>query len=169
MGFKRKLKQFRLVFDDEDMKGFECLARSTSIQEFAEISLMTSRMMDAKEASGMDLIFIKLSEIILEWNLEDDAGEPVPVIYAQCKVSGKPGRPGEHCGACPVLEGENTGPCSYTGLCEYDINFAMTIFTAWMEALASVDSPLLSGLNNGKTTQEDITTKLANMSQSLPS
>jgi len=45
----------------------------------------------------------------------------------------------------------------------------MTIFTAWMEALASVDSPLLSGLNNGKTTQEDITTKLANMSQSLPS
>jgi len=50
-----------------------------------------------------------------------------------------------------------------------DFDFVMTIQMSWMNAMASVPAPLLSGSDNGRTTPEDMTTALANLSRSQAS
>ncbi len=68
------------------------------------------------------------------------------------------------------LEDDDGKPVGHTpaDLRAQDFDFIMTIQMSWMTAMAKVPNPLLSGSNNGGTTQEAITASLANLSRSLP-
>jgi hypothetical protein len=85
-GYRRQPKQYRLRFEDPDMEGFVCLAKSVTVDEFIELSAMAAGMATG-QTSDLTPIFELLSRSIVEWNLEDDEGEPLKptteVIRAQ--------------------------------------------------------------------------------------
>lgn len=66
MGYVRKARIYRLVFDEGDMAGFECRLRSTSFE-----SIISS--------TGIQYDVEVLAEALVDWNLERADGTPVPV------------------------------------------------------------------------------------------
>jgi hypothetical protein len=167
MGYKRKPRQYRLKFADEDMEGFECLCKSVTVDQFVGMSQQAAGIA-VGEVSGVESMFELLTDSIISWNLEEDDDTPVPVAWAICRESRKPGEPGK---PCPDHKPEDPGdpgkPCDYTGLCAQDIEFTMAILMGWMNAIASVPPPLQGGLSNGGIPQE-VSAQLASLSQSLP-
>ncbi len=168
-GYRRKPKQYRLRFEDPDMEGFECLAKSVTVDEFVTLSIMATGL--ATGATGdIGSVFDLLASSIVEWNLleDDDTDTPVPIAWAVCRESRKQGTPGTPCPDHRPEDPEDPGkPCDYTGLCAQDIDFTMQILMGWMSAIASVPPPLLSGSNNGGISPE-VSQQLASLSRSLP-
>lgn len=78
MGFKAKKKLYRLIFADEDMAGLEVTMTSVPMGD-----LLKLQQLDPKSASNDPKEFRELLEIfagaMLEWNLEDDDDQPVPI------------------------------------------------------------------------------------------
>jgi hypothetical protein len=166
-GYRRKSKQYLLKFQDPEMEGFECLTKSVSVDEFTGISALAAEM--ATGTSGdLSQIMRKFTDSIITWNLEEEDGTPVPIAYAVCRVSGKPGNPGHPCEehVAELADDPNPPACEYYGLCSQDIGFVMDVLTTWMSAVASVDIPLLPGLNNGGVPPE-VSQQLANLSRNL--
>jgi len=147
------------------MEGFECLTRSCSVAEFTEVSALTATLA-TNQSPDMAPIFQKLADVIIEWDLENEDGTPVPIAYAVCVASGKPGKPGERCEAHNSVEATQE-PCKYDGLCAQDIDFAMNILMAWMNAVVAVPGPLQNGSSSGGIPAE-VSQQLANLSKNLP-
>jgi hypothetical protein len=135
MGYQRKPKQYRLKFEDPDMEGFVCLAKSVSVDEFVMLTQLAGDMTGGRN-SDLGQVFDLLAASIVEWNLEDEAGEPL-----------KP--------TAEVIRAQ-------------DIDFTMAILMGWMDAIASVPSPLPGGSPNGGIPPEELRLGLASLSQSLP-
>lgn len=78
MGFKAKKKLYRLIFADEDMAGLEVTMTSVPMGD-----LLSLQQLDPKRAASDPAEFRELLEIfagaMLEWNLEDDNDQPVPI------------------------------------------------------------------------------------------
>lgn len=78
MGFKAKKKLYKLIFADEDMAGLEVTMTSVPMGD-----LMKLQQLDPKRAARDPDEFAELLGIfagaMLEWNLEDDADQPVPI------------------------------------------------------------------------------------------
>lgn len=70
MGFKVPKKTFRLVFEDEDYAGAEIVCRSVKLSELFEITGMSDKPKEMFRRFG--------DEVVVEWNLEDDDGKPLP-------------------------------------------------------------------------------------------
>lgn len=127
MGFKAKRKVYKLVFADEELAGLEILARSVSLG--AMLSLSTTGgvgKLDKDDTEQTNGMFELFSNALVRWNLEDEneAGETVPV------------------------------PANLDGLMAQDTEFAMSIVTAWSEAIAGVSAPLGSKSGSGETPPE---------------
>lgn len=81
-GFRPKKKIYKLVFETEDMAGLEVAMRSVSIGSMMKML----RVADAakRENIGADEVedlFKRFASALEHWNVEDDAGGPVPVTY----------------------------------------------------------------------------------------
>jgi hypothetical protein len=78
MGFKAKKKLYRLIFTDEDMDGLEVTMTSVPMGD-----LLKLQQLDPKRAASDPEEFRELLQIfagaMLDWNLEDDADQPVPI------------------------------------------------------------------------------------------
>jgi hypothetical protein len=83
MGYRRPVKAYRLKFEQEDMAGLEVTARSLPLGEFLKVTELASLDKDdpaaAKSAGELFRLF---ASSLLEWNLEDGFGDPVPATYA---------------------------------------------------------------------------------------
>src|ERR1700677_1359966 len=92
MGCRKKPTLYRLKFEDYD--GLEITTRSVPLKDFLEINkmaLLSSRVetdpqkqseqaeRQFEQAEGM---FRKFSKALLDWNLEDEEGKPVPATHA---------------------------------------------------------------------------------------
>lgn len=75
MGFKREAKVFKLVFEGE-FEGLEVRTRSVSLGRYLQMQDLINGDLDRE---GVAKLFEAFVGIILSWNLEDEADQPVPV------------------------------------------------------------------------------------------
>ena len=76
MGFKRGPKIFRLEFEDPDLNGLTVRARSLPLGEFIDLANI-----DTVTAAQTDRVIRLFASCLVEWNLENEFGDPVPATY----------------------------------------------------------------------------------------
>ena len=148
MGFVREAPQYRLNFEGDEFEGLEVMARSLPLGEFFELVTLDSRA--RTDPSAAQEAIRRLSEVLVSWNLEDDLGK-VPCAYSVCRSSGLDCDRGSQCASHASPDGP---PCTVAGLVGLDLPFMLTIFRAWMTALAGVPKGSLSESSAGGTSLE---------------
>jgi len=143
--YQRTPKLYALKFEDHPglevvMKGlsidaFMSLARQTAALSGLDMNAPGTRQMNDGLAA-VDGLFSRFAESLVSWNLDGDAGEPVPADLA--------------------------------GVKSQDFDFILEITLAWMDAIASVDTPLPQPANSPASSPES-SLQLANSSSSLSS
>lgn len=77
MGYKPKRKIYTLVFDGEEYEGLEVRIRGLNTGQVMDI--------DTARADGGDAAIVTMlqlmAEQLVEWNVEDDDGFPVPTTF----------------------------------------------------------------------------------------
>lgn len=73
-------RTYALVFQDPDLDGLVVKAKSTSVQDLLDILQLPelSKAEDTTQALG------RFAACLVEWNLEDEQGQPVPATYEGC-------------------------------------------------------------------------------------
>jgi len=151
VGFRKQRTEYKLMFADPELQGLEVVTKSMPLAGFFAMQQLQRRAATDPEAA--EQVVRKLGDVILRWNLETEEGEPVPSAYAVCTVSGRPGNPGQLCTAPGCQEGDSE-ECSYAGLADQELPFVLTIFRAWMEAVASIPNRSKDSSNGGETSPE---------------
>lgn len=84
MGYIRKKKVYKLIFEDEQFDGFEVTMRSLSVGELLDFDdLRLAPATTAQEQrEKVRSIAATLAKVIDSWNLETEKGKPVPVSEA---------------------------------------------------------------------------------------
>ncbi|MFD8805559.1 hypothetical protein [Streptomyces sp. NPDC059597] len=75
MGYKRNPKIYKLTWQDGEYAGLEVSVRTMSMGQLVDSQ-------SGKGASGIEGTVELLAERIVGWNLEDEAGQPVPPTLA---------------------------------------------------------------------------------------
>lgn len=128
MGYVRKRKLYRLVFDDEELAGLEVVTKASSVDAYEQISLLANRKPGHLTEDDLDKtghLYREFAKVLVSWNLEeheDPFDESSPLV--------------------PV-------PATVGGLMAQDLPFVLTIILAWMDAVASA-------LAGSAPTQEDL-------------
>lgn len=79
MGYKRRPKQYRLKFEGEEYEGLTVLMTSLSVDEFIGVTELANKLISNEQDAGdVGRLFDVMAEKIIEWNLEEDDGRPVP-------------------------------------------------------------------------------------------
>lgn len=83
MGYRRKRKTIRVVFDDDhELAGLEITTRGLSLGTFLELVGMGE-----EDRSSIGEALKEFASSLLSWNLEDEDGTPVPptpeAVYAE--------------------------------------------------------------------------------------
>lgn len=77
MGYRPKKKIYTLAFEDPEFEGLEVKIRGLNTGQVMDI--------DAARASGTESAIVTMlklmSEQLVEWNVEDDEGQPVPTTF----------------------------------------------------------------------------------------
>lgn len=84
MGYKRPKKVYKLVFADEEFAGLEVRATSIplgQLMEFEEAFELATKdaptvAIGNERATNLFKLFV---DVIVDWNLEDESDQPVPV------------------------------------------------------------------------------------------
>lgn len=125
MGYVRERRNYRLIFADEEYAGLEVVARSASVAAYRRIAEMASKPFSmpptADDLIEIDNLYRAFADQLVSWNLEerDDDGAVTAV------------------------------PATLDGLQSQDLDFAMAIILAWMEAVGGVAAPLDSASSSG--------------------
>jgi hypothetical protein len=123
-GFEPEATHYKLRFADAAMEGLEVTAESLSVDGFLSVSALASAAQDTTGAAAAK-----------------SAGDLLDV-FAQNLVAWNVTRKGH-----PV-------PATRAGVGTQKFDFILKIVMAWMEAIASVDSPLPGGSPSGATSPE---------------
>lgn len=89
MGYRREARIYKLNFADPEFHGLEVRAKSCPTGVFLEMSTLHEIQIPIKPADEAKVyrLFDHFSKALVSWNLEDDAGSPVPAdlhgIYTQ--------------------------------------------------------------------------------------
>lgn len=75
MGFRPKRRIYDLQFEDPDMEGLEVKIRHVDTGQ----SLALDSAISSGGEDGVRVCLDLLAENMIEWNVEDDNGQPVPV------------------------------------------------------------------------------------------
>lgn len=94
MGFRPKRTVLKLVFEDPDFEGFEVrMYRATmaDVFEFGKYpdyraAVATKELTVAEAEAHLVGLYDRLAEVIIDWNLEDDEGNPMPVSVASLQA-----------------------------------------------------------------------------------
>lgn len=94
-GFRRETTLYKLNFEDfADLDGFEVTARAIPLGQFLEINrLMTTLGNEAdpdEQVKQSELLFTRFADHLVSWNLEDEAGVPVPATFEGIKTQELP-------------------------------------------------------------------------------
>ena len=80
MGYQRKT--YRLVFEDPEFEGLEVRTRGASIEHIATWQAIVSQGVTLVSPEGVEsrnAAYSLLADRIIDWNLDDEQGQPVPV------------------------------------------------------------------------------------------
>jgi hypothetical protein len=159
--FKKEPKQFRLVFpEDTELHGLEVLMRSVSIRGFLDMTAKFTAVADDPKASmGIQRDMFKyFAANLVEWNLVDEHDEDVPPVLAQCAESGKlvadDGYCAEHRERPGTLKADRP-ECNITGILGQELDFILSLYKAWQEAMAGVDPTSPSSSHSGPPSLEE--------------
>lgn len=146
MGYKRKLKLYNLKF--EDHPGLEVTMKGLSIDGFMSLARQAAGM------QGRDLAAMEGPEL-------EKAMDQIDGLFTRFAKSLKTWN----------LEDDDDGypvPATLEGVRSQDLGFILEIIMAWMDAIASVDTPLPQPANgHGIFPEESI--PMEPLSASLPS
>lgn len=78
MGFKVKPRTYKLVFEDEEYAGAVVRATSFSTAEMLELEDLQERAQSG-DSAALRSVFVRIVDRIIDWNLEDENGEDLPV------------------------------------------------------------------------------------------
>lgn len=82
-GFKAQPMRYQVTFEDSDLDGLECVFRGMPLGEFIELvrlgDLLATR--EGRTPENIEAQYVRLSELLLSWNLEDDDDKPVKPAY----------------------------------------------------------------------------------------
>jgi len=83
MGFRKQRTVYRLRFEDESLDGLEVTAKSLPLKDFLSINKMSVQAENdaAKQAEQSELMLKKFADALINWNLEDEDGKPVPATF----------------------------------------------------------------------------------------
>ena len=81
MGYRKKVTVLKLVFEDHE--GLEVRMRSVPLGPFLDISKLAEMAGDSyvpapQDVEKIDQLFTAFAEYLIDWNLEDEDGTPVP-------------------------------------------------------------------------------------------
>lgn len=81
MGYCRPAKVYKIVWDDGDLAGFEVRARGLSVGKLLELGKAAAEVPDDFSGSiaSMEPLITEFAGALIEWNLENEDGSPVPV------------------------------------------------------------------------------------------
>jgi hypothetical protein len=89
MGYVRERRIFKLRFDDEDMDGLVVRARSVPLGTFLDlVSLLDvtdAKKVNREDARKVDQLFEGFAHALVDWNLEEPEGVPVPATLEGLK------------------------------------------------------------------------------------
>lgn len=135
MGYKRPVKLYKIRFEDEP--DLEVTAKSLPVGHLLGVMKLADQMTANADPKEMRSLFGVFAKRLVEWNLEEEDGTPVPPVLAQCRESGRDipaeGRCTEHA--------EREEPCPVTGLLAQDLDLALRLVLAWIQAVSSVQVP----------------------------
>jgi len=80
-GYRPSRRTFRLRFEDDQYDGLVVKVRSTSVGRLLEVMELLALDIEALTAEDVQRfagVFDALAEVLVEWNVEDDVGQPVP-------------------------------------------------------------------------------------------
>lgn len=81
-GFKRQTTIYELKFEDPSLDGLEVRARSLPIGKLMKLMKVAvaigAEVNGAASISGVDDLFKGFSEALVDWNLQEEDGTPVP-------------------------------------------------------------------------------------------
>lgn len=80
MGFRPERTHYKLVFADPEWSGFECVMTSMSMDMFILSASLTQLSAEdiARQPKVIDRLFTSVAECMVDWNLENQHGDPVP-------------------------------------------------------------------------------------------
>jgi len=90
-GYTRKRRVYRLRFEDEELDGLVVKVRSASVARLLEFMRFLAGLsgddLTADDVERLAGLFESFAEVLQEWNVQDEAGEPVPAtlegVYTQ--------------------------------------------------------------------------------------
>jgi len=91
VGYVRKRRVYRLRFEDEELDGLVVKVRSASVGRLLEFMRFLAGLSDddltTDDVEKFAGLFESFAEVLQEWNVQDEAGEPVPAtlegVYTQ--------------------------------------------------------------------------------------
>lgn len=78
VGYVRQRRVFRLRFEDPDMAGLVVRARSISLGQFLDVVGLRDADPRQMARTDLDKLFAAFAGALLDWNLEEPEGTPVP-------------------------------------------------------------------------------------------
>lgn len=85
MGYKPKRTLYRLTFEDPDLEGLVVVTRRPSVDGLLKFVEMYEQVQGLDEDSFkpedmklLTTLFERFVKVLVEWNVEDDGGQPVP-------------------------------------------------------------------------------------------
>lgn len=82
MGFKVERTHYRLRFEDPEYEGLVVTARSTSTGTVLSMQKLIGAEKDiATAAPAMRTLMQTFADSLVEWNLEEEDGSPIPMTY----------------------------------------------------------------------------------------
>jgi len=140
MGYKKPEKVFVLQF--KDMDGLEVKAKGATVGQLANIVELADRARNVsdgvKALSEVIELFRVFGSKLVSWNLETEEGEPVSL--EPLEISGQRETPTEACVRVVM---------------DQDLDFALEIVYAWIDALVGTSDPLERSLPSGELSLEE--------------
>ena len=86
--FRRERKLYQLSFEDPELDGFECVMSGVSLDAFIDISALAAELETpaGRTKENIEAQFTTLAASLVEWNLDDDEGQPVSCDYDGLKA-----------------------------------------------------------------------------------
>jgi len=81
MGYQARPKVYKLVFDDDEYEGLVVRARSVKLGQILRLSRlvgMDPANLRPEDTENFEQLFTMFADALVDWNLDDDDGEPVP-------------------------------------------------------------------------------------------
>lgn len=131
MGYVWRGKNYRLVFEGEELAGLEVVARSASVGAYRRIADLATREFSSPPSEAdmaeIDNLFTEFAAVLVSWNLEDEAPDGTRSAVA----------------------------ANFEGMQSQDLTLIRQIIWAWMEAVAGLAAPLGQPSSGGENSVEE--------------